>query len=641
MRPQSGPKRDSTGALLVKKTQQSPRDASRYDSRSRSMPEVGVAESLRTLSGRPVRLLRDAAGVPHFVSPLVLPKRRGRDAVDRLRGYQHPALLPICEAVGSNGQIEQFQEQAMGTPLDRCFAELASGHDPLKYWGVHFRVDTPGAGALALVQSFARLAELAHELLEHDALPPLDPERILISSERGVLLRAGDIIREGIVEGGAYNSRRDLRYCPPELFLASAEASRAFHEEQIVYSIAALLYHCLTGGAPYPGRDTAEIADRVLSGCGPATSRWPTDLPAALCEVLVDALDTEPRRRPATLRAFAALLVAASDGTGKRADVRTARDRWSWRRKWLTRRRLVVAALVLTISVCIFQQSGFRGQRRSAVEERWSTVLELRPIPIATEDPPLHAGAQKLLQQEAELRSWPADSRLHLYRGWAELRGGDLPAARRAFQLALRYRPDFPAARVSLAICRMEQGDDGGRLDRGLLDLGAALATTPGDAEGWFFQGAGFFYLEQFEDAAAAFAQGRDYRGGFLSALHVALCHLYLGDTGRAAAALSEAASVSPGDPWVLWIRAELAAQRGETLEAVACLQRMRRAAPQETSLLLRGGLLLQQLGETEESESWLVEAGGPVRDPRRDAMATAANHLPRRLASGKIHAPQ
>ena len=559
---------------------------------------VPALDALRTLHGKTVRLLRDADGAPHFVSPLVLPKVRGREAADRLRHYRHDALLPICEVIGTGGKLEQFQEQAIGTTLDRCFAELSGdviGGEAIDYWDASL-----DGGAHGLVRSFARLAELCHDLLEREALPPLRPERILVSPERGLLLRAGDILRDGFSRDGVQAALRDLLYCPPEIFLSAGDAPHTIREEQVVYTLAALLFHSLTGGPPFPGRDAAEVADRILSGSGPSTSRWPQTLPPAVWEVLTDALDVEPRRRPATLHVFAVTIVAALEGKGD-----TSHGRGKVAFAWLTRRRLLWGAAVLAVAFFATHQMYDRDRRRDHLEARMAAVLDLRPLPVALEDPIGHVGAQLiLLDNESDLAAWPADARLHLYRGWAELRCGDHAEAMRAFQLALRFRSDSLPAQVSLAICRAERGDA-----RGKNDLAAALRRTPQDATDWFFHGAALFYREDFAAAATAFAKASDYGDGSPGALHRALCGLYVGAFEDAYAALREAEAKRPHDPWLLWIYAELAAARGDRLQSQAYLERLKLRAPSNAPLLLRGGLLLERLGCPDESKRWLADA--------------------------------
>lgn len=512
--------------------------------------------------------MRDAEGVPHFVSPLVLPKRRGREAVERLRDYRHAALLPICEALGTGGKIEQFQEQAVGTTLDCCFAEL--GANPIDYWEKHL-----DGGVTDLVRAFARLADLTHQLMQHGVLPQLDPERILFCPDRGVLLRAGDVLREGIVDGGVPATGGDLRYCPPEFFLANGDAPRVLHEEQVIYTLAALLYQCLTGGPPYPGRDAAEVADRILSGIGPSTSRWPNTLPPGLWSVLVDALDTEPRRRPASLPVLAATLEAALDGR-----LHPARNRPAV--PVITRRRLLVAGLLLAFVVVATQQFARRDGPRGQLEARLQSVFDLRPLPIQVRDDvqPASAitdiGAQLLRDAHgSRLADWPTDPPLLLYGGWMQLRCGDLQSAKRAFQLALRFRPDFEPARISLGICRLELGET-----RGTQDLDRALAKPPKTPRDWFFHAAGWFYRGDFATAASAFEKAGGFGDGATSALHRAICALRLGELDVAAQRLAAVERSRPHDPWVLWLHAEVATARGHLRDARAYRERLRLRAP-------------------------------------------------------------
>jgi len=101
-------------------------------------------------------------------------------------------------------------------------------------------------------------------------------------------------------------------YMSPE----QARGSRGLNEKSDQYSIASMLYECLTGREPFPGSDVNAVLTRVARGRFPRVRDQLPRIPAAFDDVLSRATALDPERRFASVTDFAnALLPFASPRT--------------------------------------------------------------------------------------------------------------------------------------------------------------------------------------------------------------------------------------------------------------------------------------------------------------------------------------
>lgn len=101
-------------------------------------------------------------------------------------------------------------------------------------------------------------------------------------------------------------------YMSPE----QARGARGLNEKSDQYSIASMLYECLTGREPFPGADVHAVLTRVARGRFPHVRDVLPRMPAALDDVLSRATALDPERRFASVTDFAnALLPFASPRT--------------------------------------------------------------------------------------------------------------------------------------------------------------------------------------------------------------------------------------------------------------------------------------------------------------------------------------
>ena len=94
-------------------------------------------------------------------------------------------------------------------------------------------------------------------------------------------------------------------YLAPEL-IEGQEATRSSD----VYALGCVLFECLTGEPPFAGRGLAEIGFAHLAEPPPDPRDRRPELPAALTEALLTALEKSPSARPTTGTALARMLNA-------------------------------------------------------------------------------------------------------------------------------------------------------------------------------------------------------------------------------------------------------------------------------------------------------------------------------------------
>ncbi len=99
-------------------------------------------------------------------------------------------------------------------------------------------------------------------------------------------------------------------YMSPEQARAASNAS--FRSDQ--YSLAALLYQCVTGKLPFSGRSVYEIVESIMTTPLGPPSLCTSGIPPALDDAVLRAMSRNPDDRYPSVRAFgAALLVLASE----------------------------------------------------------------------------------------------------------------------------------------------------------------------------------------------------------------------------------------------------------------------------------------------------------------------------------------
>ena len=503
-----------------------------------------------------------------------------------LQEFIHPHLVPVDVRDPRDRAIEDE-----GVPLDRLLRQW--GGAPIPSW----RRRCPG-GIPMVLDSFLQIARLLGELKGAGwTVHRLHPSWFRLGVDGRVRLRAEDLLADGADLG-----RDDWApYLAPELLLAMGETV-PLGEEAGVYSLAAILHHCLAGAPPWSGRSETEVADRLLAEAPPTPIPTEKDLPRGVAPLLRDALALDPRQRPARFRGFAAALESAARGERPRST--PARSRAVPARSRIVGRVLLLMILVF-FGVRTFRGGAFERERLDLLT-RLESVLDVRPFPLHGEDSPAHPVAAQILRDAGEeAERWARDPEVLVALGWVELRSGKSRSAARSFLEARAWDTASAAPPISLGIARLEAGDRAG-----ILDLEQGLSRSPRTARERLLHGIGLLYLHRFEPATAAFQTCLDEDGPSYSVwFHLALAAHYAGNPERAEVALARAVELKPHDVWGEWLAVERLALAGESEEALARIEARKSAWVESEPLLLRGAILHKRLGFDERALEWWERA--------------------------------
>ena len=166
-----------------------------------------------------------------------------------------------------------------GAPLEatdiRTLADLAAARPPV-----------PVARALRIAKSLCEA--YAPERTRGRVPPPLLPLDVEVTDDDRALVTFSHDAKPAVA------SERELDpaapYAAPETFPGAGPVTEAAS----VYHVAALVHLLLTGAAPFDGSTTAAVAVRKLLEAAPSARDARPELPAALDEALVRALDRAP-----------------------------------------------------------------------------------------------------------------------------------------------------------------------------------------------------------------------------------------------------------------------------------------------------------------------------------------------------------
>ncbi|MBK6690109.1 MAG: serine/threonine protein kinase [Deltaproteobacteria bacterium] len=244
------------------------------------------------------------SGAAGFERRLVIKRPRTSQTPEEVQAFvaeaklaslvQHPNVVEIYE-LGQVQSGEYFMAlELAGTDLNRLLRCAARERTRLPTWlSLHI--------ATQILEALAYAHELKDELGERRNLVHCDvaPDNVYVS-ERGVV-KLGDF---GVAVDDTRHfdprqngARGKLPYMAPELFSGDRPDPRAD-----VFSLAVVLWECLTQRRLFAGPTPAETISRVCAAPRIPPSRYATDLPQGLDQVLLAALDADRQRRTANAR---------------------------------------------------------------------------------------------------------------------------------------------------------------------------------------------------------------------------------------------------------------------------------------------------------------------------------------------------
>jgi serine/threonine-protein kinase len=243
------------------------------------------------------RLHPHLANEPEFVAMFL-------DEARLAARVQHPNVVPTLDVVTTDGEIFLVMEYVRGESLSRL----------LRADGEHARA-LPARLASAIAVGVLQGLHAAHEARGEQGEPldiihrDVSPQNILLGTD-GVprILDFGiakatvrlQSTQEGQVKG-------KLAYMAPEQ-LRGKPLTRTVD----VYAASVVLWEMLTGRRLFSGDNEGNLLEQVLLGVVHPPSRFASDLPTALDDIVVKGLSRDPHRRFADARVMALALEAAT-----------------------------------------------------------------------------------------------------------------------------------------------------------------------------------------------------------------------------------------------------------------------------------------------------------------------------------------
>jgi serine/threonine protein kinase len=192
----------------------------------------------------------------------------------------------------------------------------------------------PACEAAGLLKTIAEAVEYAHRqgILHRD----LKPSNVLIDQAGRPRITDFGLAKRMTADEGATQTGQVLgspRYMPPE---QAAGRRGEVGPASDVYSLGAILYHLLTGRAPFVAEAMQEILRQVLNDAPLAPRRLNPGVPRDLETICLKCLEKEPGHRYPTAAALAEDLGRFLNDEPVRARRVTAVERGS---RWLYKRR--------------------------------------------------------------------------------------------------------------------------------------------------------------------------------------------------------------------------------------------------------------------------------------------------------------
>jgi serine/threonine-protein kinase len=254
-------------------------------------PVIGKAAAVKVLSRR-------CSENPQMIARFVSEAR----AVNQIR---HPNIVDIF-AFGKleDGRPYYVMELLEGLPFDRYLQE--NGPVPVTL-------------ALPLLRGVARALDAAHAagIAHRD----LKPENVFVAFRDGGLATAMllDFGIAKLLDNSAAPAHRTQTGAPlgtPQYMSPEQCRGRAVDHRTDVYSFGIMLHRVLTGRLPFESDDPLELLNAQASAPAPRMSSVLPSLPPAMDAPVLQMLEKDPAKRPASMSAAMDALIAAAGGAG-------------------------------------------------------------------------------------------------------------------------------------------------------------------------------------------------------------------------------------------------------------------------------------------------------------------------------------
>ena len=231
---------------------------------------------------------------PELSSDDAFRERFRREGLIQAR-IDHPHIVPIYEAGEHAGGLFLAMRIVRGPTLKDLIAMR----------------ELEGARTLRILRPIGDALEAAHDvgLIHRD----IKPQNILVGSRDHAFLAdfgltKGPTEQRSLTKTGQFVGTLD--YISPEQIRGESATTRSD-----VYSLAAVLFECLTGVVPYPKESDAAVLFAHMAESPPLVTDQRPDLPPDLDAVLLRAMSKNPAERP---ESPTALLGAAERAFGRR-----------------------------------------------------------------------------------------------------------------------------------------------------------------------------------------------------------------------------------------------------------------------------------------------------------------------------------
>jgi serine/threonine protein kinase len=276
----------------------------------------------------------------------------------------HPNVIPIYDADEVDGVLYLAMRYVRGPSLQALIREHGS---------------LPSAETLRIAEQIGGALDAAHRagLVHRDVKPAnilvADPGDHAYLCDFGLAKLTSS---KGTTQTGSFLGTVD--YCAPEQIQGRSLDGRAD-----IYSLGCVLFHCLTGEAPFARESDFAVLQAHLVEPPPVLSSIRSDLPRSLDGVITTAMAKEPGHRYATAGTLASdFKEAIRDPDATRAApipaTRSQKTLVGGGRSLHSRRGRLVAAAIVVVLLGVVAAAAFLATRDS--DDGANTTAELRPF---------------------------------------------------------------------------------------------------------------------------------------------------------------------------------------------------------------------------------------------------------------------